>query len=153
MEATDIFDKKKHSAIDNGDGNILVKGDFYSREKMVFDSELYEYSEKIFREEEGCFGTLTKTIEHVVYTVFSPTDYRFQMVDFQTEQGTYEKKPAFVSKIMKATYDEEEYDAIYCSFYGEVSYRIHPMIRFKGKKLIHVKCIGDNGHKFFFPKK
>ena len=68
---------------------------------------------------------MTKTIEHVVYTVFSPTDYRFQMVDFQTEQGTYEKKPAFVSKIMKATYDEEEYDAIYCF---NLSYKIETKI-------------------------
>ena len=83
MQATDIFNQKKHSAIDNGDGSILVKGDFYSRKTMVFDSELYKYSTKIFREEEGYFGTLTKTTELVVYTVFSLTDYRFQMVQFR----------------------------------------------------------------------
>ena len=63
MEATDIFGKKKHSAIDNGHGNILVKGDFYSRATMVLNSELYKYNTKIFREEEGCFETLTKTTE------------------------------------------------------------------------------------------
>ncbi len=153
MEATDISGKKKYSAIDNGDGSILVKGDFYSRKTMVLDSELYKPSTKIFKEEEGCFESLTKTTELVVYTVFSPADYRFQMVDFQTDEETYEKKPAFVSKMMKETYDGEKYDSINCFFYGEVSYRIQPMILFKDKKLIHVKCIGDNGHKFFFPKK
>jgi hypothetical protein len=152
MDATDIFGKKKHSAIDNGDGSFLVKGDFYSRETMVFDSKLYKPSTKIFREEEGCFESLTKTTELVVYTVFSPTDYRFQMVDFQTDEETYEKKPVFVSKMMKETYDGEEYDAINCFFYGEASFRIHPMIRFESKKLIYVKCIGENGHQFFFPR-
>ena len=151
MQSTDIFDQKKHSAIDNGDGSILVKGDFYSRETMVLDSELYKYRTKIFREEEGCFGTLMKTTELVVYTVFSPTDYRFQMVDYQTNEETYEKKPAFVSKMMKETYDGEEYDAINCFFYGASS-RLEPSILYKGKKLQHFKCIGDNGHQFFFPK-
>lgn len=152
MEATDIFDRCKYSAINNSDGNILVKGDFYSRATMVLDSELYKYSTKIFREEEGCFGTLTKTTELVVYTVFSPTDYRFQMVDFQTDEKTYEKKPAFVSKMMKETYDGEEYDAINCFFYGEASFRVKPSILFKGKKLLHFNCIGENGHQFFFPR-
>ena len=152
MEATDIFGKKKHSAIDNGDGNILVKGDFYSRATMVLDSELYKYSTKIFREEEGCFETLTKTTELVVYTVFSPTDYRFQMVDFQTGEETYEKKPAFVSKMMKETYDGEKYAAINCFFYGEASCRRVPSILFKGKQLQHFKILGENGHQFFFPR-
>lgn len=152
MEATDIFDKKKHSAIDNGDGSILVKGDFYSHKTMVLDSELYEYSTKIFREEEGYFESLTKTTEFVVYTVFSPTDYRFKMVDFQTDEETYVKKPAFVSKMMKETYDGEEYDAIKCFFYGEASFRVKPSILFNGKKLLHFNCIGENGHQFFFPK-
>ena len=152
MYATDISGKKKHSAIDNGDESILVKGDFYSLETMVFDSKLYKYRTKIFKEERGCFKSLTKTTELVVYTVFSPTDYRFQMVDFQTDEETYEKKPAFVSKMMKETYDGEEYDAINCFFYGEASFRVKPSIRFKGKKLIYVKCIGENGHQFFFPR-
>ena len=152
MEATDISGKKKHSVIDNGDGSILVKGDFYSRATMVWNGELYKPSTKIFKKEKGCFGSLEETEELVVYTVFSPTNYRFQMVDFQTGEETYEKKPAFVSKMMKETYEGEEYDAINCFFYGEVSYRIHPMIRFKGKKLIYVKCIGENGHQFFFPR-
>jgi hypothetical protein len=152
MEATDISGKKKHSAIDNGDGSILVKGDFYSRKTMVLDSKLYKPSTKIFREEEGYFEGLTKTTELVVYTVFSPADYRFQMVDFQTGEETYEKKPAFVSKMMKETYEGEEYDAINCFFYGEVPYRIHLMIRFNGKKLISLKYIGENGHQFFFPR-
>ena len=152
IEATDISGKKKHSAIDNGDGNILVKGNFYSRETMVLDSELYEYSTKIFRKEEGYFERLTKTTELVVYTVFSPTDYHYQMVDFQTDEETYEKKPAFVSKMMKETYDGEEYDAINCFFYGEASFRVKPSILFKCKKLQHFNCIGENGHQFFFPK-
>jgi hypothetical protein len=152
MEATDISGKKKHSAIDNGDGNIRVKGDFYSRETMVLDSELYKYSTKIFIEEEGYFESLTKTTELVVYTVFSPTDYRFQMVDFQSDEETYEKKPAFVSKMMKETYDGEEYDAINCFFYGEASCRMKPSILFKGKQLQHFKILGENGHQFFFPR-
>ena len=152
MEATDISGKKKHSAIDNGDGNIRVKGDFYSRATMVLDSELYKYSTKIFREEEGCFETLTKTTELVVYTVFSPTDYRFQMVDFQSDEETYEKKPVFVSKMMKETYDGEEYDAINCFFYGEASCRMKPSILFKGKQLQHFKILGENGHQFFLPR-
>jgi hypothetical protein len=153
MKATDISGKKKHSAIGNGDGSILVKGDFYSRKTMVLDSELYKPSTKIFREEEGYFESLTKTTELVVYTVFSPADYRFQMVDFQTDEETYEKKPAFVSKIMKETYDGEEYDTINCFFYGEASFCVKPSILYKGKKLQHFNYIGENGHQFFFPRK
>ena len=152
MEATDISGKNKHSVIDNGDGSILVKGDFYSQKTIVLDGVLYLYSTKIFREEEGYFENLTKTTELVVYTVFLPTDYRFQMVDFQTGEETYEKKPAFISKMMKETYEGEEYDAINCFFYGEVSYRVKPSVLYKGKKLQHFKCIGENGHQFFFPK-
>jgi hypothetical protein len=152
IEATDISGKKKHSAIDNGDGNILVKGNFYSRETMVLDSELYEYSTKIFRKEEGYFERLTKTTELVVYTVFSPTDYHFKMVQFQTGEETYKQVPAFVSNTMKETIDGEEYDAINCFFYGEVSYRVKPSVLYKGKKLQHFKFIGKNGHQFFFPR-
>ena len=152
MEATDIYGKTKYSAIVNGDRSILVKGDFYSRETMVLDSELYRYSTKIFREEEGCFRTLTKTTEHVVYTVFSPTDYHFKMVQIQTGEETYKQVPAFVSNTMKETYNGEEYDAINCFFYGEVSYRVNPSVLYKGKKLQHFKYIGENGHQFFFQK-
>lgn len=152
MEATDISGKKKHSAIDNGHGNILVKGDFYSRATMVLNSELYKYNTKIFREEEGCFETLTKTTELVVYTVFSPTDYRFQMVDFQTDEETYEKKPVFVSKMMKDTYKEEEYDVIECFFYGEVSYKLRPFIFFENKKFILAGRFEENCYKFILLK-
>jgi len=150
MEATDIFDRHKYPAIDNGDGSILVTGKV--PEQIVFDSVLYKNTDvQVIREGFDPLS-LKKTKKPIVYTVFSPTDYRFQMVDFQTGEETYEKKPAFVSKMMKETYEGEEYDAINCFFYGEVSYRIHPMIRFKGKKLIYVKCIGDNGYQFFFPR-
>ena len=152
MQSTDILDQKKHSAIDNGDGSILVKGDFYSRKTMVLDSVLYMYSTKTLKEEKRCFESLTKTTELVVYTVFSPTDYCFKMVDFQTSEETYEKKPAFVSKMMKETYEGEEYDTINCFFYGKVSYRLKPSVLYKGKKLQHFKGIGDNGYQFFFPK-
>lgn len=152
MFVTDIFNLKEHSAIDNGDGSILVKGDFYSLKTMVLDGVLYKYSTKIFRKEKGIFETLTETEELVVYTVFSPTDYRFQMVDFQSGEETYEQVPAFVSNMMKETYDGEEYDSINCFFYGEVSYRVKPKILYKGKKLLHFNCIGENGHQFFFPR-
>ena len=150
MEATDIFDRRKYPAINNDDGSILVTGKV--PEQIVFDSVLYKNTDvQVIREGFDPLS-LKKTKKPIVYTVFSPTDYRFQMVDFQTGEETYEKKPAFVSKMMKETYEGEEYDAINCFFYGEVSYRIHPMIRFKGKKLIYVKCIGDNGYQFFFPR-
>ena len=150
MEATDIFDRHEYPVIDNGDGRILVTGKF--PEQIVFDSVLYKFTED-YSIKEG-FGPLNlkKTKKSIVYTVFSPTDCHLQLIQFQTDEETYEKKPAFVSKMMKETFKGEEYDAINCFFYGEVSYRIHPMIRFKGKKLIYVKCIGENGHQFFFPR-
>lgn len=153
MLVTDIFNLKEHSAIDNGNGSILVKGDFYSHETMVLDGVLYKYNTKIFRKEKSIFETLTENEKLVVYTVFSPTDYRFQMVNLQTGEKTYEQVPAFVSNMMKETYDGEEYDAINCFFYGKVSYRVKPKIVYKGKNLLYFNCIGENGHQFFFPKK
>ena len=152
MEATNIFNTHKYLAIDNNDNSILIKGNFYSHKKMVLNSELYEYITKIFRKEKGYFETVKETEELVVYTVFSPTDYRFQMVQFQTGEETYEQVPAFVSKKMKETYDGEEYDTINCFFYGEVSYRSYPSILYKGKKFHHFKTLGENGHQFFFLK-
>ena len=135
MEATDIFDRHKYPAIDNGDESILVTGKV--PEQIIFDSVLYENTDVPVIREGFDPLNLKKTKKSIVYTVFSPTDYRFQMVDFQTGEETFEG---------------EEYDAINCFFYGKVSYRIHPMIRFKGKKLIYVKCIGENRHQFFFPR-
>lgn len=149
MKATDTFDKYKFPVINEGE-KLLVTGKV--PEQIVFDSFLYEKSDVTVIREGVEPLSLEKTKKLIVYTVFSPTDYRFQMVQLQTGEETYKQVPAFVSKMMKKTSNEEEYDAINCFFYGEVSYRNWPLIKYNGEELIHSKFIGQNGHQFFFPK-
>jgi len=145
---TDILEHRKYQAIDHGNGLIRIKRDFHSKETMIFNGELYGYYSKILRKEIMKCNTSNETEEHVVYTVFSPTDYRRQEFFVQSRKQKMQSFYAFVSEMIN-----EEYNVIDCFIYGDFYHDVNLIYNKNNEKLLHFNSLGNNRYQFFFPKK